>query len=187
MQAGRGGKAVAMAVVLVLGACGGPDQPNLMNIRQTTEGPDEFGILPPKALELPEDLAALPPPTPGGANRTDPNPTADAIAALGGNPAAVTRGGISSGDAALVGYTTRYGVSSEIRQTLAMEDLEFRRNNDGRLLERLFDVNVYYRAYEQQSLDQQAELQRWRGAGARTVSAPPPKDGESDVVPGEIN
>jgi len=68
----------------------------------------------------------------------------------------------------------RYGVAASIRPELAADDLDYRRRNDGRLLERLFNVNVYFNAYEPQSLDQYAELARWRKAGARTVSAPPP-------------
>jgi hypothetical protein len=39
-------------------------------------------------------------------------------------------------------------------------------------------VNVYYKAYRKQSLDQQTELQRWREAGLRTSSAPPRLEGE---------
>ena len=59
----------------LLSACAsGEKVPNLMNIRQTSPGPDEFSIVPPKALEAPPDLHELPPPTPGGANRTDQTP-----------------------------------------------------------------------------------------------------------------
>lgn len=169
--------AVAGAMVLALSACGrSGDAPKLMNIRSTSQGPDEFAILPPKPLEMPEDIAALPEPTPGGANRTDPTPQADAVAALGGNlrPA----GGVPASDSALLGHASRFGLTADIRQTLAAEDLEWRRDNDGRLLERLFNVNVYFKAYADQSLDQQAELWRWRRAGARTPSAPPPQEGE---------
>lgn len=178
---GRGSLALAAAAVLVLAGCErGP--PRLMNIRSTTAGPDEFAILPPKPLELPPELAAaaaaptpdsLPEPTPGGANRTDPTPNADAIAALGGNP-----GGGAGADAGLIGHVGRYGVAADIRATLAAEDLEFRSNNRGRLLERLFNKNTYFRAYRKQSLDQQAELRKWRARGIRTVSAPPPQRGE---------
>lgn len=64
---------------------------------------------------------------------------------------------------------------SGIRGTLAAEDLEFRRKNDGRLLERVFNVNVYFDAYEPMSLDQHAELERWRAQGLLTPSAPPPQ------------
>jgi hypothetical protein len=79
---------------------------------------------------------------------------------------------------ALASYAGRYGVTPGIRQTLADEDLEWRRDNEGRVLERLFNVNVYYRAYEIQSLDQVRELDRWRARGVRTESAPPPQPGE---------
>ncbi|NCO17608.1 MAG: DUF3035 domain-containing protein, partial [Alphaproteobacteria bacterium] len=47
-----------------------------------------------------------------------------------------------------------------------------------RLLERLFSVNVYFKAYLPMSLDQYAELARWRAAGAGNPSAPPPQSGE---------
>jgi Protein of unknown function (DUF3035) len=167
---------IAVAAALVLSGCGNDNNPILMNLRPQGNGPDEFAILPPRPLQLPTDLAALPPPTPGGTNLTDPNPKADAIVALGGNPAAA--GGIPAGDAGLVSYASRNGVASDIRTTLATEDLEFRRDNNGRLLERLFDVNVYFKAYADQSLDQQSELAFWRSRGARTPSAPPPLAGE---------
>jgi hypothetical protein len=39
---------------------------------------------------------------------------------------------------------------SGIRTTLASEDLQWRRDNNGRILERLFNVNVYYKAYSKQ-------------------------------------
>lgn len=158
--------------ILALSACGSRNKdPDLLNIR--TDTPDEFGILPTKPLEAPEDYANLPTPTPGGSNRVDPNPHADAVAALGGNPGALSRTGVARGEGGLYAYVTRYGVTPTIRQTLAAEDLEYRRKNDGRLLERWFNVNVYFRAYSPMSLDQHVELERWRRAGARTPSAPP--------------
>ena len=161
--------AVAGAALLALSACGSKtDVPSLMNVRSETNGPDEFAILPPKPLEMPASLAELPEPTPGGENLTDPRPFDDAILALGGNPGA---GG--GGDGALYNHATRGGITAGIRQTLAAEDLEFRRKNDGRLLERVFNVNVYFKAYRDYALDQYIELERWRRAGARTPSAPP--------------
>jgi len=158
-----------LSLVLLIGC--GPRTPELMNLRSDKRGPDEFGILPAKPLQLPEDLATLPPPTPGGANITDPTPEADAIAALGGNPAVLTRA--PTGDGAILAHATRFGVTDGIRTQLASEDLEFRRQNDGRLLERLLNVSVYYKAYRSMSLDQHAELARWRALGLRTNSAPP--------------
>ena len=62
--------------------------------------------------------------------------------------------------------------------TLASEDLKWRRDNNGRILERLFNVNVYFKAYQKFWLDQHAELARWRAKGVRTPSAPPRQSGE---------
>jgi len=155
------------AGLVALAACGSGD-PSLMNIRNTESGPDEFSVLPTEPIEIPSDLASLPQPTPGGSNRTDPNPEADAIAALGGS---VERAQRNAGD--IVGYASRFGVTQDIRGTLAAEDATFRDENQGRLLERLFGVNVYYSAYADLSLDQRAELERLRRAGIRTPSAPP--------------
>ncbi|WP_135447898.1 MULTISPECIES: DUF3035 domain-containing protein [Tabrizicola] len=171
-----GGKAIiALLAVLVLSACGNGGDPQLMNLRSGS-GPDEFGIVPPKPLAMPESLTELPEPTPGGTNRTDRNPEEDAAIALGGKPGAA--GGIPSGDSALFAHAARFGMDASIRSTLAAEDLQWRRDNQGRILERLFNVNVYYKAYREQSLDQHAELARWRLLGLRTPSAPPPKQGE---------
>lgn len=168
--------AIAGAAMLALSACGSDKIPNLMNVKSDTNGPDEFAIMPPLALQMPETLAELPAPTPGGSNLTDPKPFDDAILALGGKPATGT--GIPAGDGALYNYAARGGVTAGIRETLAAEDLTYRQKNNGRVLERLFNVNVYFKAYRKQALDQQRELDRWRRAGARTPSAPPRKDGE---------
>lgn len=171
MRAARRVLALAGAAVFALAACGSSDQPQLMHLRSTATGPDEFGILPPKSLSMPEDLAALPEPTPGGANRTDPTPEADAIIALGGKPG--TPGVIPAADSGLYSYAGRKGVTEGIRQELAAEDLAFRKKNDGRLLERLFSSNIYFKAYSGQSLNQYSELEYWRKRGIKTPSAPP--------------
>ncbi len=152
--------------VLALTACSDA-VPNLMNLRNTESGPDEFSVVPTRELQMPTSRE-LPAPTPGGVNLADPTPEADAIAALGGNiNAAPTAGG-------LVSYASRFGVEGNIRGTLAAEDEQFRRQNDGRVLERLFRNNVYFDAYRDQSLDRYAELERLRRLGVQTPSAPPP-------------
>lgn len=180
MQTLKCALAIALGATVALGACS-PKEPRLMNLETNGTGPDEFGILPVKPLELPQNLAELPPPEPGGTNLVDPNPQADAIAALGGNPAVLTRGGsIPASDSGLVRYASRYGVDPDIRQVLAAEDLEFRQHHQGRVLERLFKTNVYYRAYRPMALNQHAELERWRAAGVGNVSAPPPQKGEKN-------
>ena len=133
---------MSLAALVALSACGDQDAaPNLMNLRNTDRTPDEFSILPTTPLLQPETFAELPVPTPGGVNRTDPTPAADAVAALGGRVDA----GVA-GDRGLIATVTRYGVGSDIRATLATEDEAFRRANDGLTLERLFNVNVYYKS-----------------------------------------
>ncbi len=165
-------KRFALSVLaLTLAACAGSGEPNLLNAGNTSgDGPDEFAIVTAKPLQMPDDLASLPAPTPGGGNLSDPTPQADAVAALGGRPGATVS---ASGDGALVSYVGRFGVTPSIRATLAAEDLAFRRANSARVLERLFNTNVYFRAYESQTLDSYRELERIRRAGIRTPSAPP--------------
>ncbi|MBV7407873.1 DUF3035 domain-containing protein [Maritimibacter sp. DP1N21-5] len=156
--------------VLALAACETDREPNLFNVRSST--PDEFSIIPTKPLEQPEDYESLPAPTPGGSNRADINPYSDAIVAVGGSEAAYNRGATAS-ENGLLAQAARYGAPANIREQLAEEDLEYRRENNGRLLERLFNVNVYYESYSQQELDQHLEQDRLQQRGVRTPSAPP--------------
>lgn len=177
MTAAKGRLILAMMLAVVLSACGaGQKEPDLMNIKRGTTTPDEFSILPSKPIEIPTDLAALPAPNVGAANRVDPTPEADAVAALGGNPARLQRTGAPRGDGGLVAQASRFGTDPTIRQDLAAADLEFRKRNNGRILERIFNVTVYYKAYAKQSLDQYRELERFRRAGVRTVAAPPQQE-----------
>ncbi|HHS94315.1 MAG TPA: DUF3035 domain-containing protein [Rhodobacterales bacterium] len=172
MQGALGKMAMFAAVAAVLSACS-PKEPSLMNFRSDGTGPDEFQILPTKPLEQPDNFRALPPPTPGAGNRTDPTPFADAAEALGGSGAAATSSPMRASERGVVAYASRHGVTAGIRETLAAEDLEWRRKHDGRVLERLFKTSVYFRAYRPMSLDQRAELERLRRLGVWTPSAPP--------------
>ena len=162
-------RVVTLGLVLALGACA-RGEPDLIRFRATSEGPDEFSVLPTQPLTLDELPAELPPPTPGGGNLTDPTPVADAYSALGGSMAAANR----SADGGIVNYASRRGVNPNIRTELAVDDARFRSQRRGRLLERLFGVTSYYDSYEVQSLDQYRELQRIRRAGVRNPAAPPP-------------
>jgi len=112
-------------------------------------------------------------PSPGGRNLTDPNPTGDAIAALGGSQAAGFAGGIPASDMALLGAAGRYGTDPAIRATLAGEDAAFRRRA---LFANAFNIlgrDRYFQAYARQALDAYAELLRFRNLGVGVPSAPP--------------
>ncbi len=169
--------AMAGVVLLALSACGGhKGVPRLMNLHSSSDGPDEFALLPPKALEIPPDLTALPDPTPGGANLTDQNPINDAIVALGGKVPETK--GIPTADSGLVRYAGRAGGITDIRASLADEDLAWRKKHPGKVLERVLSLTTYFDAYKAMWLDTYAELQRWRDAGVRTPSAPPKDAGQ---------
>ena len=164
---------IALTILTIaLAACGRDGK--LSRIPNTGNGPDEFTVLPTRPLQTPANYNMLPPPTPGGANLVDTNPTAEGIAALGGNPAATVPGqGIGAGDAGLVRHARRHGVTPAIRQELALEDAQTRRRH-GRV--NIFNVGPnddYTDAYKKQWLDAQAERQRMRQSGVVTPSAPP--------------
>ncbi len=163
---------VVLALLVSVSACT-PKPPSIMQIERGQVTPDEFAILPSKPIEIPQDMSALPPPNPLGANRTDATPRADAVAALGGNPARMQLDGKLGADGALIRQGTRYGITPEIRTELATDDLEFRSRKRGRLLERLFQVPTYYRAYEKDSLNQHGTLELYRLNGLPTPAAPP--------------
>lgn len=175
-QAGRiraGRLVLVLAAACGLAACGNG---KLIQLRSETRSPDEFAILPTKPLDIPAgqaNLTALPVPTPGGANRTDPTPLADATAVLGGNAGAVERQG-TGGDAALLAQAGRYGADPAIRQDLAIADAEFRKDEGPLLLERMSRTTTYFKVYAPYALNQQAEISRWRARGVPTVTAPPP-------------
>lgn len=164
---------MAGCALAMLAACATRDnEPILMHAAQAHRGPDEFAILPTQPLQPPPDYNSLPEPTPGARNLVDPDPHAEAYAALGGRAPAAT--GVPATDSALLAHAGRHGVEPGIREQLAAEDLQFRQRNRGRILERLFGVNVYHRAYGRaQGLNQDQELDRWREGGRRTPSAPP--------------
>lgn len=148
------------------------DKP-LHDLRSNQREPEEFGIVPNRPLLDPESYAQLPPPTPGNANRADQNPQADAVAALGGNPAALNpNAGVPAGDAALINRAGRYGRDANVRTELATADAEFRKRKNI-FNWSLVPDNRYNRAYSGQALNPQDWLRRYRAAGARTPTAPP--------------
>ena len=170
----RLGLPALLAALIALSACGASDNDfALRKIRPTSNGPDEFTIVPNKPLEMPMSLTELPQPTPGQANRTDLNPEADAVAALGGNPAAELSRGVGAGDGALVTAASRRGVDPNIRATLAQEDEDFRRRQFRFKRLQLFAQDKYYASYERETLDSQRTKRLWRRSGAPTPSAPP--------------
>ncbi len=164
----------AILVLTLAASVAGCADIGLRNLRAPGQGPDEFAVLPVKPLTQPKDYAFLPAPTPGGGNLTDPNPTADAVVALGGSEAALNpNAGIPSGDAALVTASSRYGVPANTRQVIAEEDAEFRRKKQRLTRIRLFPVDRYAQAYRREAIDANDVNEAARSRGLETPSAPP--------------
>ena len=135
--------AMALALVLFVSACGN-GAPRLMRAGQNNAGPDEFAILPAKPLQTPASFTELPEPTPNATNLTDLSPRANAILALGGNPAVLTRTGIPAPDGALLSQVQRFGVAPNIRADLSEADLAFRRRRGALFFTRWFSRNRYF-------------------------------------------
>ena len=163
---------VLLAASVALSACGrsGSEQSPLERLNASAvTAPDEFKVLPRKPLELPDDLAALPAPAPGQGNRTDLTPIRDLEVALSGREG---RSAATGSDAAVVRAASANGITPGIRDILAAEDEEWRRNNKGRLLERLLLRNQEGITYRAMILDARAELRRMRALGVRVPQLP---------------
>lgn len=167
-QAGR----IAVAAGLLLGAaalagCKGQTLAETLRASGVGGAPDEFLVLPTKPLEMPTDLSALPPPTPGRPNLVDPQPEQEAVAALTGRTA-------PAGTASAAALLAAAGpVSPNIRAVTAAEDKVWRKENAGLLLERWAAKEDDWVIYEDMRLDAGAEFDRLRAKGLRVPAAPP--------------
>lgn len=165
---------MGLVLVLAVAACArGDREVDLRQLRSMDNGPDEFSVLPSKPLQAPDSYAALPAPTPGGRNLVDQNPLGDAVASLGGRPAALDATGVPASDGALVQHASRNGVPGNIRQTVAQEDEEFRQRRGRFQKWRIFIKNKYNEVYSNQKLDSVQTNQAYRRVGVPTPSAPP--------------
>lgn len=174
MQGNRMLRATILMVIMTLSACGGYERDiTLRSFQSNSGGPDEFTIIPNKALVAPDDFASLPVPTPGGVNLTDTNPKADAIVALGGRASALELHGVPAADGAIVNHASRYGVPAGIRASLSAEDEDFRRRKSRFTKFRIARVDRYNQVYKRQSLDAYREISRFRRMGVRTPTSPP--------------
>ena len=162
---------IFLTTAVAVSGCGSK---GLRELQQPTTGPDEFLVMPADPLTPPESYTSLPTPTPGGTNLTDQNPQAEAIAALGGNPAALNAGGTApSSDGALITASSRYGVDPDVRATLAAEDAAFRKREHRTAQFKLFAVDRYEEAYKKEAINPFEVSQLFRNSGYNTPSAPP--------------
>lgn len=166
--------ATILTTTLVLAGCA---DRGLRSLQSSSDGPEEFMVLPVKPLTMPSNTSALPPPAPGQGNLVDTNPPGQAVASLGGSAAALNpSGAVPASDAALVAQAGRYGVPENTRAVLAAEDAAFRQRQARMSSFRLFPVDRYEQAYRKQALDPFSMNRQARGRGLGTPSAPPETD-----------
>ena len=163
---------VMLALILTTLTLSGCANQGLRDLRNNSGGPDEFLVEPKAPLQAPQNFTELPPPTPGQANLTDKYPLAEAVVAVGGRPQA-SGGGVPASDGAIVTAASRFGVTQDIRGTLASSDEQFRKRKARFTQYRIVPVDRYNQAYRRQALDAHHVAGRWRNAGARTPSYPP--------------
>ncbi len=146
-------------LLLIVAACSGRNDPDLVRFK-ASGGPDELALVVYDKIDKPSELGELPPPQ-SQVNRVEHSPLNAALTALGGMVSGADSESMQADDE-LLAHVGRSGVDSEIRTVLAAEDVEHRRKNRGRPLEVLANVNVYFKAYEDFSLDPEEEVRRLR-------------------------
>ncbi|WP_424933767.1 DUF3035 domain-containing protein [Amaricoccus macauensis] len=158
-----------LPLALLLGGCGNGGLAGALRSSGVTSTPDEFLVLPTRPLEMPDDLAALPTPTPGQRSRVEYEPEAIAVAGLTGRESTART---ANGTALLA----RAGVASntpQIRQILAEEDVVYQQNHKGRLLEWVFSPDKESLVYRDMILDPGAAYEAMRARGVKVPAAPP--------------
>lgn len=170
------GAAALGAGLLALPGCGGGDLRQSMGL--VTPPPDEFLVVARRPLEMPPDLAALPPPQAGAPSRVEPNPALDAQAALGLSPRAASEvpAAASRSEAALLAAAGAEAADGDIRERLGAEAPAPERRFG---LDTLFGIPIVQDPQaEAERLDPAAEARRLREAGL-----PAPLPPEQPVLP----
>ena len=112
-----------IALMLVVGStvasCDAIGNP-LEAIGGSRSSPDEFAVLSRKPLQMPSSVG-LPEPRLGETSALEPDPSADAVAALLGTSTPRPSAPASAGEAALLSAANASQQQSEIRTTLALE------------------------------------------------------------------
>ena len=78
-------------------------------------------------------------------------------------------------DKSLKEAVSRFGLVDNIKDELYLADKKFREENKGLFLERLVNMNVYFRAYSSMTLDSIKEMDRLSELGVKILALPPNK------------
>ncbi len=165
--------AASLAVSITLAGCSGREGVTPDLARYHSKGvPDEFAVVVYNRITTPDRTTTLPEPgTSQSRARQDPEAIVDRV--LGGQSASRRDARTPAADAGLLSHMATRGIHDDIRRITAQEDLRIRRANPGRLLERVFRTDIYYRAYEDMTLDPAIETERLLSSGYRVLAPPP--------------
>ena len=177
-------KIISLCVALtLLGACAEREEKtrSLLNIRDSARNLDEFAIEKSNPLVIPDNVSkkTLPIPNPRARNRAEVSVDKILNNALQNNGAR----GVKS--EAFLKQATRFGIDDNIRAELSREDRLFRENAYVSVVERVGNVAVYFRLYEEDTLDVNEELRRLRNLKVKTPNrgpAPTPRSRNTIIL-----
>lgn len=168
------GRAATLAALLAMAGCDTIGNP-LVALGRKPPAPDEFQVVSRAPLRMPAS-ADLPTPRPGVPSPLEPDPRAEAIAALGGSPAAGTAAAPSPGEAAILESADAASADPAIRTTLAEEAAEedgaYERPNVFELIGLSGGDPVVEEVDPGEALDPVAESQRLQREGVRAPNDP---------------
>ena len=136
--------------------------------------PDEFQVIVRRGLERPPglDASTLPEPRPGAPSPLDPDPQADAIAALTGAAPPPRATAISRGEEALLAAADAQAASPEIRALVAAETREIEENKPYRP-PTIFELLSGREEIDPETvIDPAAESRRLQESGVPTPTSP---------------
>lgn len=194
-------------IALSMAACGGKSNSVDTTVKKTAKAdggfnvaefigvdknpPDEFAVISKQPLEMPQDFAALPAPNPGARSLRDPDPLAEARAALFGQetaPATAANARTSTSEAALLAAAGND--APDIREQLAADEQITQNEQDQYFLDSVIPGLASLRGEDTRDLVDPneerlrlSELQSTPRAGGTEVIGTIPTTGAAAVQP----
>lgn len=179
MNMGKGlGQAMAVAALVAFGGCDRIGNPFVV-LGSKPPAPDEFQVITRKPLIMPP-TAALPEPRLGAPSPLDPTPNRDAELALLGTDVGPPPVGTSQGEQALLAAADVAASNPEIRQTLALEEVD---SNEPYEPPTIFELLGTADEPPEDAIDAAAEARRLQAEG---VAAAPIDPEDRPVIEEEV-
>jgi hypothetical protein len=135
--------------------------------------PDEFLVVSRRPLEAPPDFNSLPQPRPGAPSRVDPDPEAEARAALLGEGGAGGAGGASASETAILSAAGAATLEPVDRAAIAAAAPPPERRFG---LDSFFGFEISQSGGDPDRLDSREEAERLRAQGVQPPAPPPAEE-----------